>query len=145
MIFLMRPNSTRVSSFVAKLWKTRSAQLKPTFRYTDIIGALLVASQIFDQQNERGKKVMVVFSDMRHRTATLDLESHPVVPSFPHNWKRADIVVADLRGVRVYALGVDGTGRQIPYWQSLRQFWAEYFLETRADLRCFSVLRDPRL
>ena len=35
-------------------------------------------------------------------------------------------LVPDLKGVDVYALGVDAAGKQVPYWQSLRAFWAEY-------------------
>jgi hypothetical protein len=134
---------TSARSELVRAWKTRSARLEPTFRHTDIIGALLVAGQIFSEQKDAGKKILVVFSDMRHRTADLDLESHPIVPSFLHAGKRAHIVLADLRGVHVYALGVDAAGKQIAYWQALRQFWTEYFRATGADLRGFSVLRNP--
>jgi hypothetical protein len=128
---------------LVRAWKTRSARLMPAFRQTDIIGALLLAGQIFGQENDHGKSVLVVFSDMRHSTKELNLELHPGLPSFPHAADRSHIIsLADLRGVHVYALGVDGAGMPITYWQSLREFWTEYFMVTGADLRVFSVLRD---
>jgi hypothetical protein len=46
-------------------------------------------------------------------------------------------------GVEVYALGVDGAGKDMRYWQTLRDFWAVYFKRTGAILKTYSVLRDP--
>jgi hypothetical protein len=132
---------TAARNELVRVWKTRSAKLKPIFRYTDIVGSLLLASQIFTQLNDTGKKVLVIFSDMRHSTKDLDIESHPIVPSFPYAEKRNHIVVADLRGVQVYAAGVDGAGRQIAYWQSLREFWTEYFRAGGASVESYTVLR----
>lgn len=117
----------------------RSAQLEPRFRQTDIIGALLVAGQIFDEQQGSGKKMLVVFSDMRQNTGDLDIESQPILDAK----KRAQIVPNDLHGVQIYALGVDGAGLNIASWHSLRQFWTKYFLEAGAELSAFSVLRFP--
>jgi hypothetical protein len=33
-------------------------------------------------------------------------------------------------GVEVYALGVDGAGKDMRYWQTLRDFWTAYFERT---------------
>jgi hypothetical protein len=46
-------------------------------------------------------------------------------------------------GLRVYALGVDGAVKDMAYWQTLRDFWAAYLKRTGADLKSYSVLRDP--
>jgi hypothetical protein len=128
---------------LVRAWKSRSAQLKPHFRRTDIIGALLLASQLFNQRNDSGQKVLILFSDMRHSMPDIDLESPSVVPTFAYVRKRAHTMQADLQRVRMYALGVDGSGKDLRYWEGLRQFWREYFLEAGARLHCFSVLRDP--
>jgi hypothetical protein len=40
-------------------------------------------------------------------------------------------------------LGVDGAGKDIVYWQSLRDFWTAYLPALGADLKRYSVLRDP--
>ena len=126
-----------------RAWKSRSVQLKPEFRRTDVIGSLLLTGQIFKQQNDRDKKVLVLLSDMRQSMPDLNLESPSIVPTFAYVRKRTYIIPADLQRVHVYALAVDGSGKNLRYWESLRQFWSEYFLAAGADLRCFSVLRDP--
>jgi hypothetical protein len=132
-----------VQSKLVRAWKSRSAQLKPDFRRTEIIGALFLASQIFNQWNDSGQKVLVLFSDMRHSMPDLDFESLSRVPSLSDTRKRAHIIPANLQRIRVYALGVDGAGKDLIYWECLRQFWTQYFRDAGADLRCFSVLRDP--
>ncbi len=125
------------------LWKRRSAQLQPHFKYTDILGALLTANQIFNESPKTSRKVLVIFSDMRQHTVELDLESTSSVPSLSELQQRSQSVsLAALKGIEVYALGVDGAGRPITYWQSLRTFWSEYFESAGAALRDYSVLRD---
>jgi len=64
-----------------------------------------------------------------------ELSRHPVFEEF--------VMPVDLQRVRICVLGVDGVGKDLRYWESLRQFWREYFREAWADLRCFSPLRDP--
>src|SRR5262249_3041930 len=110
------------------LWKRRSAQLQPNFKQTDIFGALLTAEHIFSESPQARRKVFVIFSDMRHSTAELDFESGNSVPNFAQLKRRPNAVpVAALKGVEVYALGVDGAGKPITYWQTLKVFWEEYF------------------
>ena len=41
----------------------------------------------------------------------------------------------------VYGLGVDGVSQPITYWQSLHEFWVQYFREAGAELEFYSVLR----
>jgi hypothetical protein len=51
-------------------------------------------------------------------------------------------LIPELKNVRVYVLGVDGTGRSITYWKSLRAFWMGYFQATGATVMNYSVLRE---
>jgi hypothetical protein len=125
------------------LWKQRSAQLQPSFKQTDIFGALLTAEHVFSESPQASRKVLVIFSDMRHSTAELDFESGNSVPSFAELKQRPSAVpIAILKGVEAYALGVDGAGKPIGYWQSLKAFWNEYFENAGTALRAYSVLRD---
>jgi hypothetical protein len=125
------------------LWERRSTELQPNFKHTDILGALLTAEHIFSESPQASRKVLVIFSDMRHSTAELDFESGSSVPSFVQLKKRPNVVpVAALKAVEVYALGVDGAGKPIGYWQSLQKFWRGYFESAGAVLRTYSVLRD---
>lgn len=122
-------------------WKARSARMDPHFPGTDIFGALALASQIFAAEADGGRKVLVMFSDMREDTPEVDLESPEVVPGLQAVAQRAG-PLPDLRATEVYILGADGIGKSTAYWQSLKGFWAEYFNRARAKLKCYSVLRD---
>ena len=51
-------------------------------------------------------------------------------------------LLADLRGVDVYAEDVDEAGETAPYWQSLHDFWTAYFVQAGATLARYSALRD---
>ena len=102
----------------------------------------MVASDFF-RVSPRYRNVLVIFSDMRQDTLTLDLE-HPKVVSASLAMGKAERerLLPDLHGVEVYVLGVDGAGKDIAYWQTLRDFWTAYFKKTGADLESYSVLRD---
>lgn len=126
---------------LVRSWKARSARLKPEFRNTDIIGALEIASQMLEEQPGNGRKTLFIFSDMRHHTPDLDLESYASVQRFSHAANRTDVAIADLHGVQVYALGVDASGRTILYWHGLRKFWSEYFAKAGAALNEYSSIR----
>ena len=80
---------------------------------------------------------------MRQDTLTLDLE-HPKVVSASLAMGKAERerLLPDLHGVEVYVLGVDGAGKDIAYWQTLRDFWTAYFKKTGADLKTYTVLRE---
>ena len=123
-------------------WKTRSAKLQPQYRYTDIIGALLLAEQVFHQQAEPGQKVLIIYSDMRHHTPDLNLESISSIPSFSQMSRLQKSAMPDLRGVRVFILGVDGAGKGIAYWQSLCEFWTQYLRAIGASCNSYSILRE---
>ena len=110
------------------------------------LGMLLLASQIFDEHRDGGSRELILFSDMRQSTSELDLESPSVVPDFVRLQKQGKFVVASLRGVHVYALGVDGAGKSTSSWHSLREFWAEYFRNGGANLKSYSALPEsPRM
>jgi hypothetical protein len=132
---------------LVRQWRRRSKDLRPQFPYTDIVGMLLVANQIFDRSPKASQKILILFSDMRHHTPDLDLESGRAVPGLAQLAGRSkSIPRAMLQDVEVYALGVDGTGKSTSYWQSLKAFWREYFENAEAVLREYSVLRDmPKL
>jgi hypothetical protein len=81
---------------------------------------------------------------MRQATAALNLEIPAVVPvnSALIKVEKAR-PVPDLKGIEVYAMGVDAAGKEPAHWDSLRQFWAKYFQMVGASLRSYSTLREP--
>ena len=80
--------------------------------------------------------------DIRQNTADLDLESLRLVPSPATYQARSNLQIAQLRGVSVYVVGADNAGKQIDYWQTLKEFWTEYFKRAGANLRGYSVMRE---
>jgi len=127
---------------LTKSWQQRSVTLTPHFRETDVLGAVLVAEQIFRSNDIGYEKVLVILSDMRQHTAEVDLESGRHVPDFERIETEKEIMIPSLKTVDVYVLGVDGAGKPVVYWKSLRTFWAAYFQETGARLLDYSVLRE---
>jgi hypothetical protein len=121
-------------------WQKRSANLKSDYRHTDIIGALLVASQIF-KDTPSPRNLLVVFSDMRQDSRELNLET--TQPWLPHEKLKIlsqKQLIGDLQGVEVHILGVDNAGRDFDYWQRLREFWIRYFEFANASLNQYSTL-----
>lgn len=132
---------TAARSQLVRAWAKRSGNLTPSFQRTDILGALQLANEIFDQQPDASHRTLVIFSDMRQSTPDLDLEASKIVPPFATMATRCGIPPS-LQNVRGYVLGVDGAGRSSVYWFSLQQFWKDYFQNAGAVLKSYSVLRE---
>jgi hypothetical protein len=78
---------------------------------------------------------------MRQNTRELNLESSPSVwpPSLVTPQRSS---IAELRDVKIFVLGADSAQRSIIYWQTLHEFWKNYFQSAKAHLTDYSVLRD---
>jgi hypothetical protein len=126
---------------IIRVWMARTAHLTPSFQQTDIFGALELASQLFAQSPDPGRNELVVFSDMRESTPCLDLERTKLVPAFEALTNKCG-ALPSLSNVQVYAAGADGAGKSMAYWQSLRNFWADYLHKAGAILEGFTVLRE---
>jgi hypothetical protein len=126
---------------LTRTWKQRSAKLKPEFPATDIIGALELASQIFDQESVGSKRILILFSDMRNHTKELDLESPAGVSSAANR----PMPAPDLKSASVYALGVDGAGSTLAGWRRIESFWQHYLQRCGASITEYSALRTAAL
>ncbi|MFY9561301.1 MAG: hypothetical protein WAQ52_13795 [Terriglobales bacterium] len=122
-------------------WQRRRANLEFDFQHTDILGALVLAGQLFGQMPKGGRNVLVIFSDMRQNTADLNLETaNPItVPAAIAKTERLGLM-ANLSNVEVHVLGADNAGRRMNYWIQLRQFWLAYFAKTGAQVAEYSAL-----
>lgn len=127
-------------------WQKRSQSLVQNFSQTDLLGALIMSAQVFEPK-EGHRNVLVILSDMRHETRTLNFAKMAIVPTDATVQKvEREHLVASLKGVEVYALGVDASGKSVGYWNSLRDFWLSYFGKAGAKVRAYSMLRDlPQL
>ncbi len=127
-------------------WQKRSQSLVQNFSQTDLLGALIMSSQVFEPK-EGHRNVLVILSDMRHETRTLNLAKFSTVPANATLQRvEREHLVASLTGVEVYVLGVDAAGKSVGYWNTLRDFWLAYFGKAGAKVRAYSMLRDlPQL
>ena len=124
---------------LVQTWKKLS--LKPVAKMTDVFGALNLGSNLFSPQ-DRNKK-LILFSDMRHYTREIDLES-PKTIDIEAGMKQVagNGFTAPLAGVKVWCLGVHSAGKTPDYWRSLKAFWTEYFRQSKAfDPIAFSMER----
>ena len=118
------------------------ASTEPNFQSTDILGFLIAAGIAF-RNTPHMRHVLVIHSDMRQSARPLDIERPQAVPV-----KTALAAVArqnlfaDLSGVDVFIYGVHAVGKDVRYWQSLRDFWAAYFDRCHATLRAYSLTRE---
>jgi hypothetical protein len=133
-----RLNSARRA--LLSIWKQRSRTLQPHYPRTDIIGALLMAGELFGQ-TPGCKNALVIFSDMRNSASGIDLEKPTIAPKYS-DVPQVRNSIPELKGVQVYALGVDGGGKSLAYWQSLREFWVGYFRVAGANVQAYSPLRN---
>ncbi len=107
---------------------------------TDILGALLLADQLFHELPSGRRNVLVIFSDMRQDTNDLNLET-PRTLAVESSLTRTEArgMSADLGNVEVFVFGVDNARKPVPYWKSLREFWLAYFRKAGARLSSYTV------
>jgi hypothetical protein len=116
--------------------------IKPDYQRTDILGFLMVTGMAF-RNTPRMRRVLVIHSDMRQSAQPLDIEHARVVPvTAALAMVDREHLFAELSGVEVFVYGVHAMGKDIAYWQSLRDFWTAYFERCHATLRAFSMMRD---
>jgi hypothetical protein len=128
---------------LVKTWQARSAHLAPSACGTDILGALIVAGEMFKQVPSPGRNVLIIYSDMRNYTRALDLERGAMIHTNAALAKlAANDLLADLKGAEVFALGVDAAGQDVAQWSALREFWSAYFSKAGAELKNYSIARE---
>jgi len=131
---------------VVLAWRKQASRIGATAKHTDILGALLLASELFRREGPE-KRVLVLYSDMRNTTNDLNLELE-TAPNMQASLRTLDRqgLVPNLRGVVTFVLGADAAGVQVRRWNRVKQFWDSYFVETGAVLRCYSSLNElPKL
>jgi hypothetical protein len=129
---------------LVRAWRSGTARLEPNAAGTDILGALVLASGIFQSRPHADRSVLVILSDMRNSTATLNLEAPLAKPTVAVVKGLLDQGnVADLRGVTVYVVGANGGGRDVGEWQQVKDFWLAYFERAHAQCGGYAILSVP--
>ena len=121
---------------------THATLIKPEFQTTDILGSLIVAGMAF-RDAPHMRHVLVIHSDMRQSAVPLDIEHVRLVPlKAALATLEQEHLFADLSGADIFVYGVHSIGKDIKYWQSLRDFWTAYFERCHARLRAFTMMRE---
>lgn len=118
--------------------KWEALKIDTSSRNTDLLGAILLAAQFIE---DKSRSRIYIFSDMRHTTSDLDLESPKEIKKelVEEVWKKG--LIPNLSGAAVYCLGVHSHGKDFRYYNSLRNFWVEYFRRAGAYLKVYSMER----
>jgi hypothetical protein len=117
------------------------SSIKPEYQTTDLLGFLVAEGMAF-RDTPRMRHILVIHSDMRQSAPPLDIEHARVVSvTTALGTVEREHLFAELSGVEVFVYGVHAVGKDVPYWQSLREFWAAYFERCHATLRAFSMTR----
>lgn len=123
---------------LAVLNKWKQVKLEPKTKSTDIFGAMILSSILFG--DECRNKKLIILSDLRNSTG-INMEALPQIESGLMQEVEKMGIVADLRNVEVWALGVSTTKKTYQYWNSLKAFWTNYFEISGANLISYSVER----
>jgi hypothetical protein len=128
----------RVAAAVRRIGGT----VEPQFQTTDILGFLILAGMGF-RDTPKMRHTVLLLSDMRQSAAPIDIEHVGRVPSNSSLAQIAEhLLFADLQGALIYVYGAHAIGKDLQYWQSLRDFWAAYFARCHATLCTFSTMRE---
>jgi hypothetical protein len=122
-------------------WGNKAHDLGPSYPGTDLLGALMVAGQIFAKAGAGKRKILVAVSDMRQETAELNLSGKRCAQQ-KVDAAKTERLLANLDNSDVYAIGVDSFGSNKADWMCLHDFWAQYFAQVGARLLDYSLLRQ---
>jgi hypothetical protein len=123
-----------------KKWRTRKASLNPGENGSDIFGFLMRAAVIFSD-DPNGKKLLLVFSDMRHVGQGYNFEVAKGLAKVHIDELDAQGLLPKLQGVKVWILGAHTNGLSPAHWMKLKDFWCEYLKRSGAELMIFSPSR----
>ena len=120
--------------------KWDSLKLSPSAPWTDIFGAMNLASILFTDR--QGEKVLIIYSDMRQSDQIVDFEKSRIIDTgkVMETVSRKNLV-PDLHDVEVHCLGVHSARKSLQYWQSLKRFWQTYFEQSKAVLKTYTIER----
>ena len=123
-------------------FREKSKDLKAVYKNSDVLGAISLASVILGE-SRASRKLLIIYSDMRHVTKELDLESPDQIDPDKMLEKVESLgLVPDLEGVDVFALAVLTQKKMPAAWSALRKFYEGLFLRSGASLKKYSITRE---
>ncbi len=131
---------------ISEEWGKVSRTLKPTQKMTDLFGYFSLAAMTYESF-PTGKKTLLVLSDMRNCTPTLNLELPERLDPKLLDKLKGKIHIPNLEGTDIHIHGVHSFGKAAPdlYYHDLKAFWVEFISLTKGTLKAFSNLREISL
>ncbi len=125
-------------------WEKASPCLKPTEKFKDIFGFLRLVAMIL-KRFPIAKKSLVILSNMRNCTPTIDLEKPERLDPKLLETLKDKIQIPTLEGTDIYIHGVNSHKKSALYCQELESFWANFISLTKGTLKAYSNLREISL
>jgi hypothetical protein len=123
-----------------KEWRKISKELSPDALSSDIFGAISLGAHSL-QNEQNASKVLILLSDMRQCSRKFNFEKMATINNTLIEKTVKEGLIPDLTGVKVYVAGVHTIGKSQGYWESLKNYWQEYFNKAGADLKSFIMER----
>ena len=131
---------------ISEEWGKTSRSLKATEKFTDIFGFLSLAAMTLESLPTE-KRTLVMLSDMRHCTPTINLEKPDRLDPKLLEKLKEKIHIPNLEGTNIYIHGVHSFGKTVPdlYYHDLKKFWVDFISLTKGTLKVYSNLREINL
>ncbi len=123
-------------------WQKKAETLQANAPQTDLLGAFMIASELFRKSPSGTYKMLIIFSDMRNSLPPVDFEQ-PIGLNISALMKGVASagLLANLPLVDVQVLGANAIGKSVQEWQFLREFWTTFFMDAGATVSSYSTLR----
>ena len=136
----------RARSELVRVWNERARRIRPNAKGTDILGAVLLATEIFKEDSTPTNKILVMYSDMQSVTRDLNLDHSSQRKSQAERYRSLSQRTLDMCGVNIYVLGATMMRFDTQEWIQVRNFWMTYFASTGAVVRLYaSGVEGPTL
>ncbi len=139
-------NLNRARRQLAQSFEAKSAQASPSAGGTDIIGALWQIHTMFESGALAASKVsntIWIFSDMMNESAQFLMPALlPAGATAMLQRAKAQKLIVPLPGYQVHVVGASTSGLSPQQWNTVKQFWTEYFREAGANLVTYAAETD---
>lgn len=121
-----------------QMWMAKARELAPKYKESDIMGAIALTARLL-RVSEVNPARIYILSDMR-QTKGVNIEKPNEILIEPALNASAQLnLIPNLRGAKVWVMGVQTRGKNQDYFFSLHCFWVHWFAASGADLRQFGI------
>ena len=106
---------------------------------TSLFGALYLAANLFQTGNPEASKTLYLLSDMRQAKAGFNFTKPMIKPKALLKRAQSAGLIVDLSGIEIHCAGVSTTGLSPQAWQTLKNWWQEYFALSQGTLKTYAI------